>query len=201
MSTIRDAAANLLGSATAGIISRFLCHPIDTIKSRVQTSSATSAEVIRRTLRDEGWRALFRGVGPVVVGGVPGVCMYLTSYEYVKEQLTSKSKTSPFLVYMTAGFAAETFCCIVFVPVDVIKERMQISRATDTNHAYNSSIQATRHILREEGIRGIYRGYGATLASYGPFSCVYFLLYEELKANSTSWYKGREIPFLHILSM
>ena len=36
-------------------------------------------------------------------------------------------------------------------------------------------------IFKEEGLVGLYRGYGATLLSFGPFSALYFLFYEEQK--------------------
>jgi uncharacterized protein (DUF849 family) len=45
-----------------------------------------------------------------------------------------------------------------------------------------SAADAARKILASEGVSGIYRGYGATLASFGPFSALYFMLYENWKA-------------------
>mmetsp|Transcript_22094 Transcript_22094/g.35477 ORF Transcript_22094/g.35477 Transcript_22094/m.35477 type:complete len:297 (+) Transcript_22094:116-1006(+) len=47
---------------------------------------------------------------------------------------------------------------------------------------YEGSWHALRSILRHEGLAAIYKGYGATLASFGPFSAIYFLCYERLKA-------------------
>jgi hypothetical protein len=161
-----------------------MCHPIDTIKSRVQTSSHSTSQVIRQTLRLEGWRAFYKGVGPVILGGVPGVCLYLTTYEHVKKTLHEKTKLNPFLTYMTSAFTAETICCVIFVPVDVLKERMQVNKVTHSA-AYSNTFHALRYILKEEGIRGIYRGYGATLASYGPFACLYFTLYEYFKSSAS----------------
>lgn len=35
--------------------------------------------------------------------------------------------------------------------------------------------------MRTEGARGLYRAYGATVMSFGPFSALYFLFYEMLK--------------------
>ena len=32
-----------------------------------------------------------------------------------------------------------------------------------------------------EGIRGLYKAYGATVLSYGPFSAFYFFFYETFK--------------------
>ena len=71
---MKDFYPTALGSATAGLVARVICHPIDTVKSRLQAGqSAFRAQ--------EGIRTLFRGLGAVVVGGVPGVCIYMTSYE------------------------------------------------------------------------------------------------------------------------
>ena len=77
--------------------------------------------------------------------------------------------------------------CIVYVPVDVIKERLQVqhlqstapaaaggtpalasaTNINDLNHRpyYRNGTDALFKILRQEGWYGIYRGYGATLAS------------------------------------
>jgi len=44
-------------------------------------------------------------------------------------------------------------------------------------HVMNWSWDALRMILRTEGRRGIYKGYAATLASFGPFSALYFVFY------------------------
>lgn len=43
-----------------------------------------------------------------------------------------------------------------------------------------------RQILHGEGVHGLYRGYGATLASFGPFSALYFAAYERLKASAAA---------------
>jgi hypothetical protein len=87
---------NLLGSSTAGLISRFICHPIDTIKSRKQSGFQLYTErristlrMVYETLRAEGFAGLYRGFGAVAIGGTPGVCLYLTSYEVCASVTTS----------------------------------------------------------------------------------------------------------------
>mmetsp|Transcript_20639 Transcript_20639/g.34722 ORF Transcript_20639/g.34722 Transcript_20639/m.34722 type:complete len:228 (+) Transcript_20639:597-1280(+) len=96
----------------------------------------------------------------------------------------------PQFCHFSSGMIAEAFCCILFVPVDVIKERMQIQTLASSETAaagahsgtfYKSTIDAVSTIARVEGIRGIYRGYGATIMSFGPFSALYFTFYEEFK--------------------
>ncbi len=75
----------------------------------------------------------------------------------------------------------ETVCCIFYVPVDVIKERLQIqSKGIQLEYTYSGTMDAFRQIASQEGARGIYKGYSATLLSYGPFSALYFLFYEKV---------------------
>ena len=38
-----------------------------------------------------------------------------------------------------------------------------------------------------EGARGLYRAYGATVMSFGPFSALYFLFYEKLKEYTVNF--------------
>lgn len=97
----------------------------------------------------------------------------------------------------TCHFQFELECsCILFVPVDVIKERMQIQKQMNISAAgtsssqvyYKSSLDAIRTIARAEGVRGVYRGYAATLMSFGPFSALYFTFYEEVTCMSCSMF-------------
>ena len=138
-----------------------------------------------QTIRNEGVLGLYKGLGAVLIGGVPGIVIYLISYEKSKDFINSifVFKEYPSLSYFFAGMIAEAACCTVFVPVDVIKERLQTQSSSLATFKYNGSIDALRTILRTEGFRGMYKGYGATLYSYGPFSAMYFLFFEEVFFN------------------
>jgi hypothetical protein len=225
-----------LGSATAGIVSRLFTHPLDTAKARLQAPTVASVnsgssapktyhgvvDVLTKTFRKEGIRGWYRGFGAVIVGGTPGTMLYLCSYEIAKERLSSTKKdfSGELMVHFSSGMLAEAIACIVYVPVDVIKERLQVQRSitlaegsvAGSNH-YNGGMDALKKILRTEGLSGIYKGYGATMASFGPFSAIYFSLYEQFKGttrqylrrNSTSRdttdpIEMEEIPFPHLVA-
>ena len=198
-----------LGSATAGIISRICTHPLDTAKARLQSGGKAAntyrgpVDVLRKTIRTEGIRGWYRGFGAILVGGTPGTMVYLCSYEMIKKRLSAISSSSTsttgtassngdnnesFVVHFASGMLAETIACIVYVPVDVIKERLQVQqqqqRGTSAASAYHGSYDAMRKIMKNEGLGGIYKGYGATLLSFGPFSAVYFGLYEFMKKSA-----------------
>jgi hypothetical protein len=210
---------NLLGSGTAGIISRLCTHPLDTAKAQMQAGGSnasnnlnSSYDAIIKTYGREGVRGLYRGFGAIVVGGTPGTMIYLCGYDWCKHSLSSvayghsghndannkgsSTQTGNFVIHFVSGMLAEIVACVVYVPVDVIKERLQVQSLaiaqnpnntctypnTKTNHLmYKGSWDALVKITKTEGFAGIYRGYGATLASFGPFSALYFVFYEQLK--------------------
>jgi len=68
-------------------------------------------------------------------------------------------------------FVFQTNILINCHKVDVIKERLQIQHKNDRIQ-YKGGFDALMKICKTEGIMGIYRGYGATLASFGPFSAL-----------------------------
>lgn len=186
----------LLGSALSGFLARIPCHPLDTIKSRLQSSSGSRYKGILHcfqcTWAEEGLRGLYRGFGIVASAGAPGACVYISSYEVFKSYLTGDSDMD-FLGHLAAGMGAEAAACIIFVPVDVIKERLQVQRrvglgeplpgdrVSSTPPSYRGSLDAIRTISRTEGLLGLYKGYYATLASFGPFSALYFAFYEQAR--------------------
>jgi hypothetical protein len=124
---------NILGSATAGIISRLLTHPLDTAKSRLQaiyidapsttttnktgtakaspcfrTATSTNPyrgplDVLVQTFRTEGISGLYRGFGAVIVGGTPGTVLYLCGYEVAKNKLAEQWESRTHLPLEQSG--------------------------------------------------------------------------------------------------
>eukprot|EP00927_Polykrikos_kofoidii_P035493 TRINITY_DN30048_c0_g1_i1.p1 TRINITY_DN30048_c0_g1~~TRINITY_DN30048_c0_g1_i1.p1 ORF type:complete len:351 (+),score=52.62 TRINITY_DN30048_c0_g1_i1:33-1055(+) len=192
----------MLSSALAGGIARIFIHPLDTVKARlqVQTRSAGAgnvndsaifrhtADALRRTVAAEGVGGLYRGFSITFMGSMPAVCLYLTTYEAASSTLADvlpRTGITDFGTYFISGFVAETVSCALFVPIDVVKERLQIQNPALGNVHYNGSFDAVRTMLRQEGPGGFYRGYGSTLLSFGPYSALYFLFYEECKKFAT----------------
>lgn len=109
MSTYDSLYLNSLASATAGCVGRMICHPIDTIKSKIQASDSFRGirDVIQKTWRNEGIKGFYKGLGVVLIGSAPGVCIYFTTYEQSKTTLLSYNIANPFAVYLASGMIAE----------------------------------------------------------------------------------------------
>ena len=179
----------LMASACSGTLARFPCHPLDTCKTLLQGTLQKDGspvfrgvlDVMRRTVQAEGVGGLYRGFGVTALGSAPATCLYITSYESAKVGLggTGGWLPSPF-IHLGSGLLAEAVSCVFWVPIDVTKERLQAQAhgaGGDGAPRYRGSLDALQVIGRTEGLRGLYKGYMATLLSFGPYSALFFAFY------------------------
>ncbi|EOY00081.1 NAD+ transporter 2 isoform 2, partial [Theobroma cacao] len=85
----------------------------------------------------------------------------------------------------TAGAIAATFMC----PLDVIKTRLQVHglpEASQSGARGSVIITSLQHIIKNDGLKGLYRGLSPTILALLPNWAVYFTLYEQLKGLLTS---------------
>jgi solute carrier family 25 S-adenosylmethionine transporter 26 len=99
---------------------------------------------------------------------------FFTVYEGTKKQLhgTAEANGAPqWTVHMAAAACADVFACAVRNPLEVLKQQMQAG-------LHENTYSTISHIWREEGLRGFFAGYWATVARDIPFDMLQFALYE-----------------------
>ena len=81
--------------------------------------------VIRDTIKTEGAGGLYRGFAISLYGSIPASGLYFGSYEFFKKSTLEYKffQDHSFISYLAGGMFAEAIACILFVPIDVIKER------------------------------------------------------------------------------
>ncbi|KAF9242672.1 mitochondrial carrier domain-containing protein [Melanogaster broomeanus] len=141
----------------------------DTVKTRLQSAQGF--------LKAGGFRGIYKGVGSVVVGSAPGAAIFFSTYEMAKQSLPLHGQLAP-LNHMISASIGEIAACLVRVPTEVIKTRTQTS---SYGSAATTSVAAAKIVLRHEGIKGFYRGFGTTIMREIPFTSLQFPLYELLK--------------------
>lgn len=169
--------------ALAGVSSRFVTHPLDTLKARAQVRGATvvggvashGAVAARSTvIRSIG--GLYAGFGAVAAFAPVASGAYFVGYESGRARLGEGALASA-----ATGMWAQALAGVVYTPMDVIKERLQtqdVLGARQRVATYRNWMDAARVIAREEGARGLFRGYWAQNFVWWPWSATYFVLYE-----------------------
>jgi solute carrier family 25 protein 38 len=82
------------------------------------------------------------------------------------------------LANLTTGAIARASVGFVLMPMTVIKVRYESNL-----YAYRSIAGAGKDILKREGLRGFFSGFGTTAIRDAPYAGLYVLFYEQLKKN------------------
>ncbi|GBG91163.1 hypothetical protein CBR_g52044 [Chara braunii] len=137
-------------------------------------------ETYRQTIRYEGVLGLYKGFGTVVMGTIPARAVYLGTLEATKSvvlKVTMKmgvpEATSAGLSNGIAGLVASRLTQTVIVPADVVSQRLMVQDGRGMTH-YQNGIHAVREIFHKDGLRGLYRGSGMSILTYGPSSGVWW---------------------------
>ncbi|KAH9939115.1 mitochondrial carrier [Epithele typhae] len=138
-------------------------------------------------------RALFKGLGPTLVGAVPARSINFFTYgngkHIIAENFNHGVENS--YVHLAAAAIAGVATGTATNPIWVIKTRLQldthpVSSATGAASAPGSrnflgaSMGMARKILREEGFRGFYKGLSASYLGVAE-TTIQWTLYERLK--------------------
>lgn len=170
-------------SAISGIIAQCIVHPLDTLRARLMVSQGGGLISSTRTLfTTSGPLGFYRGFGAAVSLQAPAVATHLSVYEWSKNSLSSTwgLSTDDPRVHLSAGVAAEMVSAVFWVPMEVVKQRAQV-------RGNAGSFVVLKDLLRVEGPRALLRGYGLTVGVYGPYSAIFFAVYEGAKR---SWKKA-----------
>ncbi|KAI8884465.1 mitochondrial carrier [Backusella circina FSU 941] len=172
----------LVAGACAGTAVDTALFPLDTIKTRLQSQQGF--------LASGGFRGIYSGLLSAVIGSAPGASLFFVTYEATKRLMSATLDNGQYvpLVHMVAASCGETVACTVRVPTEVIKQRMQTKQFTKTSAAVS-------HVLRTEGILGMYRGFLSTVAREIPFTCIQFPLYEYFKRTYATMKGRRTEPY------
>ncbi|NP_001090497.1 solute carrier family 25 member 11 [Xenopus laevis] len=101
-----------------------------------------------------------------------------------------KQRTSPKSVKFLFGGLAGMGATVFVQPLDLVKNRMQLSGEGAKTKEYKTSFHAVGSILRNEGLRGIYTGLSAGLLRQATYTTtrlgIYTILFEKFtKADGT----------------
>ncbi|XP_047334815.1 calcium-dependent mitochondrial ATP-magnesium/phosphate carrier protein 1-like [Impatiens glandulifera] len=189
-SSLRLPATSLLKSAFAGGIScAFSCalmHPIDTIKTQVQASTTLSFPEVISMLPQIGFRGLYKGSIPAIVGQFSSHGLRTGIFEATKIVLGNVSPSlTEMQVQSVASFCGTFIGTAMRIPCEVLKQRLQVGH-------FNNVWEGIVGIWSQEGLNGFFRGTGATLVRELPFYVAGMGLYAQSK-KATQHILGREL--------
>ena len=149
----------------AGVTSVAFTYPLDLCRARMAVTAkgmySNIGEVFMKMIREEGFRSIYRGFTPTMLGSIPYSGSSFFTYETLKKihAETHQGRDPNPLERMGCGAIAGCIGQTASYPLDIVRRRMQTAGITGHAHDYTSIMGTARSIIREEGfIRGMYKG-------------------------------------------
>ncbi|XP_043601998.1 mitochondrial carrier protein Rim2 [Bombus pyrosoma] len=139
-------------------------------------------QCIKYIVKNEGTRALFKGLGPNLVGVAPSRAIYFCAYSKSKVAFNAIFPPDTAVVHVFSAFCAGFVACTLTNPIWFVKTRLQLDHRTNKITAMG----CVQRIYRQSGILGFYKG---IIASYVGISetVIHFVIYEAVKASLATY--------------
>lgn len=145
-------------------------------------------QILRSIHVHEGWRALFKGLGPNLIGVVPARAINFSVYgngkriigEYAGYRDTDETTAG---VHLTAAAIAGMATGTATNPIWLVKTRLQLDKSNAENgqwRQYKNSWDCIKQTVRHEGVRGLYKGLSASYLGVTE-SSLQWVMYEQMK--------------------
>ncbi|KAJ3741987.1 mitochondrial carrier protein RIM2 [Lentinula detonsa] len=150
-----------------------------------------TGHILRDIYREESPRALFKGLGPTLVGVIPARSINFFTYGNGKQIIanTFNDGKENSYVHLCAAAIAGIATGTATNPIWVVKTRLQLeantrNSTTGTQQRFaGGSWIMIKNIMRDEGIRGFYKGLSASYLGVTE-GTIQWVLYERLKRLS-----------------
>ncbi|EFN55710.1 hypothetical protein CHLNCDRAFT_134006 [Chlorella variabilis] len=175
-------AAKVAAGMLSGALAAGISNPTDLVKTHMQKGGGSAGgpfTVMARVVRSEGVRGLWVGTTPSMARAALLTASQCATYDelklfFVRQLGWEDNLQTHFAVSGLAGLVTTT----VTAPVDMIKTNLFVNR-----QLYTTPAQCLQHILREQGVRGFFRGWGAMWARQGPMTTCIFVINEWLRGS------------------
>ncbi|KAJ7296382.1 hypothetical protein O6H91_Y127100 [Diphasiastrum complanatum] len=176
----------VFGAALFSGVSAML-YPIVLLKTRQQVAAAKRSSMTMGVgiLRQEGIAGLYRGFATSLMGTIPARTLYMSALEITKSNVLTASAELGFsepasaaLANGVAGLSAAVAAQLVWTPIDVVSQRLMVQGSDGSGtRKYHGGIDALGSILRSDGVRGLYRGFGMSVLTYAPSNALWWASY------------------------
>ncbi|KAL6049158.1 Solute carrier family 25 member 45 [Balamuthia mandrillaris] len=169
----------------------FVGHPFDTLKVRLQTAPRGTYknlfDCFTKTVKKEGPRGLYKGLSSPLMGDSLTNAVIFGVYGASRRILLEDGETEadfdhlPLWKINLAGSMVGLAAGTILTPVELIKIRLQLQTKGKGERLYNGPFDCAKKVIKKEGVKGLFRGLGATWTRDIPSFGIYFVVYEGLR--------------------
>lgn len=191
-------------AAVAGVASTAVCHPLDTIRTRLQTASLSAnanasasghhgsggvyyrgpLDCLAQTVRHEGVGALYKGLAAPLAAQAVYKAVIFGSYGQASEALGSNAHAAGSAARLWRVFACGCFAgsvnALVVCPIELVRNRLMVQSSAAGQQRFRGALDCVRQTVRTErgGPLALWRGVSSTVLRDGPGLGLWFVSFE-----------------------
>ena len=191
----RGVAVNAWSSLLAGAVAYTIATPIEAFKVGIQTwPGSTLAGIGRNIITTRGKRGFFNGLDAMLWAGLPYSLVMYGCYQPVKklvdETLAARGWAPGASGQVLGATIAEILGMMVFIPGELVRMRMM-----NDPGLYRNFVQAAPTIIRSEGVKTMFTGFGTTLARDIPYTALTFVIFENMRKKLAEQNPDSQVSF------
>uniref|UniRef100_A9U4Q7 Predicted protein n=1 Tax=Physcomitrium patens TaxID=3218 RepID=A9U4Q7_PHYPA len=193
---------DLTAGTMAGIAQLLVGHPFDTVKVKLQSQmnsgshgqpNPSAVDTVKKIMATEGLRGLYRGLSAPLASVALFNAVLFTARGQMETFLLRNSRSCTTLTIpqqMVAGAGAGFAVSFVACPTELVKCRLQaqsnstpslITPGEEDKVPYGGCLDVAKHIFRQGGILGFYKGLTPTFLREVFGNAAYFGSYQGTK--------------------
>ncbi|KAM0335593.1 hypothetical protein ACHAQA_000641 [Verticillium albo-atrum] len=183
----------------AGMVAQFCVYPLDTLKFRLQTSTvqggltgnALVIDTAKKMWLAGGFRSAYRGVTMGLIGMFPYSAIDMGTFELLKTSykkyaaqyhgIHEEDAKPGNIVTGIIGASSGAFGASVVYPLNVLRTRLQTQGTAMHPATYTGIWDVAQKTMKNEGMRGMYKGLTPNLMKVAPALSITWVMYENSK--------------------
>ncbi|RLV95796.1 Mitochondrial thiamine pyrophosphate carrier 1 [Spathaspora sp. JA1] len=170
----------LIVGGGAGVASTLVTYPFDLLRTRLVANSERNllsmTGTIKNIIKQDGLVGIFTGVRPAMLSVTSTTALMFWSYELARD-FANDYKHIPFIEGFCGFLAGATAKGITF-PLDTLRKRCQMYPVSHGKDQLASSFTIFKNIIIQEGVFGLYKGFGVSILKTAPTSAISLFMYE-----------------------
>ncbi|XP_024237448.1 calcium-binding mitochondrial carrier protein SCaMC-2-B isoform X4 [Oncorhynchus tshawytscha] len=179
-----------VAGSLAGAIAQSSIYPMEVLKTRLALRKTGQfsgiADCAKHIFRKEGMAAFYKGYIPNLIGIIPYAGIDLAVYETLKnswlQRYATDSADPGVFVLLACGTTSSTCGQLASYPLALVRTRMQ-AQATIEGGPQMTMSGLFKHIVKTEGVFGLYRGLAPNFMKVIPAVSISYVVYENLKIS------------------
>ncbi|KAK7300768.1 hypothetical protein RJT34_11618 [Clitoria ternatea] len=183
-----DLCVHFMGGGLAGVTAATSTYPLDLVRTRLAAQTNFTyyrgiCHALQTITKDEGIFGLYKGLGTTLLTVGPSIAISFSVYESLRSFWQSnRPNDSTVVVSLACGSLSGIASSTATFPLDLVRRRKQLEGAGGRARVYTTGLFGMfRHIIRTEGMRGLYRGILPEYYKVVPGVGICFMTYETLK--------------------